>query len=362
MPVPVPVPVPEPVNPRSSVWLSRTGSDLVVIGDSEHADGVCAALHRISSRVHHVASVESALGRRWGRVQAHVLVSPLPEAKLKDAIVRLRFAGPVFVVVPEGFSDQRARGLYDAGSWAVFEWPSEALLLPRMLQERLRLTARRGGPATDGDEALARSIHTRLELARFSSPALEVDVDDGIVHVRGKVDSVWNKERVARTIEHVPGVKAVIAVGIRVVPPHRSDVDIERDIRGVMEIMLSESTRTVSFSVNDGAVVLVGNVPERDQLERLLSFVGNVRGVKVIRNLVTVSASASRRDRGLTRRLCTALRGLYPDCALEVTCFGSVVVVSGRVPRLSTKREIEQLVNRQEGIERVVNKIEIGTK
>lgn len=354
-----PSPAVESQGLRSSPLLARQGSELLVIGDAEHAQGVCAALRRVSDVVHHVRSVHQALERGGRRTRAHVLVSPLPEAQLKDAVARLRPAGPVFVVVPEGFSNQRARGLYDAGSAAVFEWPSEALLMPRLLQQRLRLTARRRGPAADGDQTLARSIQTRLDLARPSLPALEVDVDDGVVELAGTIDSVWKKERVSQMIAHVPGVRAVLTDGIRVVPPRRSDRDIEQDIRGVLQIMLGEQMRTVSFSVEDGAVVLVGNVAQRDDVERLLSFIGNVRGVKVIRNLVTVSAPANRRDRGLTRRLCTALASIYPDSELEVICFGPVAVIRGRVPRLSTKQDVEALVERQDGIERVVNKIEI---
>jgi len=261
--------------------------------------------------------------------------------------------------VPEGFSDRRARGLYDAGSAAVFEWPSEALLMSRLLQQRLSLTARRRGPVAHGDEALARSIRNRLELARPTLPELSVSVEDGVVEIEGRIDSVWKKERVAQMLAHVPGVQAVLTDAIEVVPPHRPDPEIERDIRGVLEIMFGEQMRTVSYSVEDGVVVLVGNVAERDGLERLLSFVGNVRGVRVIRNLVTISASANQRDRGLTQRLSTALASIYPDAELKVVCFGSVVVVSGLVPRLSTKQDVEALIERQDGIERVVNKLEV---
>lgn len=344
---------------RSPPGLAKVGSELLVVGDADHVQGICTALRHVSEAVYHVPSVQAAIERGGRRVKALILVSPLPEATLKDAVVRLSFAGPVFVVVPEGFSDRRARALYDLGTAAVFEWPSEALLMPRMLQQRLRLTARHRGSGADGDEALARSIRTRLEMARPTLPPLEIVVHDGVVELEGRIDSIWKKDRVSRMIEHVPGVRAVLTDAVQVVPPHRPDSDIDRDIRGILEIMLGKQLKTVSFSVDDGAVVLVGNVADRDDIERLLSFIGNVRGVKVIRNLVTISASANRRDRGLTRRLSAALRSIYPDSRLKVVCFGPVAVVSGRVPRISTKREVIDLIERQDGIERVVDKIEV---
>ncbi|MCA9709648.1 MAG: BON domain-containing protein [Myxococcales bacterium] len=345
--------------PRSAPGPLETRSAVVVVGDAEAADGVCSTLRRICGVVHHVPTVAAALESRRLHARAHVLVPPLPKAALEDAVTRLCFAGPVFVVVPEDFSDRRARGLYDAGTAAVFEWPSEALLLPRMLQERLRPLVRRRATPTDGDEALARSIRARLELARPVMPPLDVEVDDGVVELEGRIDSVWKKERVCQMIAHVPGVRAVLDDTVEVVPPHRPDADIERDVQGVLEILLGDALRTISCSVDDGAVVLVGNMASRDDVERLLSFIGNVRGVRAIRNLVTVSPTAHRRDRGLTERLSTALQHIYPDSTLRVACFGPVAVVGGRVPRLSTKHEVEGLLARQDGIERVVNKIEI---
>jgi len=334
-------------------------ADVVVIGDVDHAQGVCDSLRRISTSVHHVPTLARALERGLGRAMAHVLVSPLPEAELAAAIVQLRICGPVFVVVPEDFSDARARSLYEKGSHVVFEWPAEAQLMPRMVQERLELTPRPTGPVRDADLALSRSIRTRLDLARPSFTEIAADVDDGVVRLHGSTDSVWKKHQLEAMVVHVPGVRAVLGEEVEVIPPERADALIDRDLRGVIDIVLGSGARTVSFSVQDAAVVLVGNVSRSEDVERLLTFIGNVRGVKVIRNLLTVSSEASRRDRGVLERLHTALTEIYPDYRLRLACFGHVAVVGGQVPRLSIKRDIEDILAHQSGIARVVNKIEV---
>jgi len=210
---------------------SPSSADVVVIGDGSYVEGVCSALRQISSSVRHVPTLASAVNRGLGRAMAHVLVAPLPETKLAGAILQLRPSGPVFVVVPEDFSDWRARRLYDVGSHVVFEWPSEAQLLPRMIQRRLRLAARRQGPGRDGDEALARSIRARLELAgsatvpqqsfmpQRSWPQLSVVVDDGDVSLSGAVDSMWTKHQLEQLVGDVPGVRSVDCDAVRVSPP-----------------------------------------------------------------------------------------------------------------------------------------------
>lgn len=229
---------------------SPSSADVVVIGDGSYVEGVCSALRQISSSVRHVPTLASAVNRGLGRAVAHVLVAPLPETKLAGAILQLRPSGPVFVVVPEDFSDWRARRLYDVGSHVVFEWPSEAQLLPRMIQQRLQLATRRRGPGRDGDEALARSIRARLELASSAlpqgsvpqmlvpqvsmpqvlmpvpqvlMPQLSIVVDDGDVSLSGAIDSMWTKHQLEQLVGDVPGVRTVASDALHVLPAGLSD-------------------------------------------------------------------------------------------------------------------------------------------
>lgn len=346
----------EPTDPL--VRLGGLPPELVVVGDADYVDAVCLALETLATPVDRVRTVEQAVERGLERALGHVLVSPLPELSLGAAIDRLRVAGPIFVVVPERFPDAEARRLYDAGTQAVLEWPAEALLLPRLVKERLR-AAPRGGARGHGDEALARAIRTRLALARPLLPPLDVDVSGGVVQLHGRIDSIWKKERVSQMIAHVPGVRAVLTEGIDVIPVQRTDDAIERDVARVLEIMLGDLAKTVSATVDDGAVLLVGNVARREDIDRMIGLLGNVRGVRAIRNLVTISPAATERDRGMNDRLVAALQTIFPDSALRITCFGPVAVVQGTAPRLSTRREIVTLLEHQDGIDRVVDKVEV---
>jgi osmotically-inducible protein OsmY len=335
--------------------------EILLVGDRQRARGVERSLGQLRVMTRHLPSLAKAREAASAACVAVVLVPPLPETETLSAVHGLRAQAwanplPLFVVVPDEFGDRKARRLYDEGATAVFEWPYEAILLPQMVTDLLGAVPKKGDKA--GDAALSRAVRARLQLAEIAGEDVEVKVVAGVATLRGWVKSYWAKQRVENMLIHVPGVVAVLTANLEVRPRKRPDGELARNIRNVMRSVMPDP-KTVSVTVRDGAVVLAGSVDDHDDLARLVTVVGNVEGVRSIQNLVTVSAKATKKARGIANRLRSALESMWPSADTTVTVFGHVAVISGRVRSLADKRGIEALALDTPGIGRAVNKLTV---
>lgn len=285
-----------------------------------------------------------------------ILVEPLPELQVVDATRELSSEAPlhtVFVVVPEDYSDRRARRIYEAGAVAVFSWPREALVLPAMVSDLLGASPRRG---QRGDAALARAVRARLDLA--DDMKVRARVIGGNIELRGQLGSYWKKARLVDMLSQIPGVTAVRCEGIEIVPVERPDAQLRRSVRAILESVTGAEGHSISVSVEDGVVELSGTIGRHAELGRLISVVGNVEGVRGIHNHVTVSASTDK-ARGIAIRLSKKIEALCPDARAAVSVFGYIAVIDGHVSTLADKRAIEELARDTPGVGRVVNKLAV---
>jgi osmotically-inducible protein OsmY len=108
--------------------------------------------------------------------------------------------------------------LYRAGATVVFAWPSEVLLVPKVIGELIDAAAHGDTPQWS-DAALAASVTARLELAEGIGRGVTVKVTDGVAQVGGVVDSAWKRRRVLRILAQVPGLRSVTADDLHVCEP-----------------------------------------------------------------------------------------------------------------------------------------------
>ncbi|HET6584917.1 MAG TPA: BON domain-containing protein [Nannocystaceae bacterium] len=193
---------------------------IVLVGPREDTTHVQRALEEIRVLVEPVDDVEAAL-HRVGRSTFGIVL--FANDAHVDEVARLRSSDlaesiPLFVVMPERCSDKRARMLYRAGATVVFAWPSEVLLVPKVIGELIDATAQGDTPKWS-DAALAASVTARLELAEGIGRGVTVKVVDGVAHVGGVVDSPWKRRRVLRILAQVPGLQSVDADDLRVCEP-----------------------------------------------------------------------------------------------------------------------------------------------
>jgi len=330
-----------------------------VVGRGHRAQSISRRVDRLRLRVRIVSEVAEAVEKVSEATAAVVLVEPLPEeVPAVEAIEDLRGRGgswAVFVVVAEDYPDRRARRLYEAGATAVFAWPREALVLPAMLRDLLRVPAK--GGRSSGDAALSRAVRARLQLDDDAS--VTARISGGIVTLAGQMSSYWRKTRLVDMLGQIPGVLSVHCDAVEIVPVKRPDEELATDVRNVLLSVAGVDARTIAVEVHDGMVTLTGTVSRHGELGRLTNVVGNIEGVRGIDSHVSISSTTST-ARGLSSRLRKKIEAMFPTTRAIVTVFGTIAVLDGHVPTLSEKRSIEDLARDTPGIERVVNKLTVS--
>jgi hypothetical protein len=109
-------------------------------------------------------------------------------------------------------------------------------------------------------------------------------------------------------------------------------------------------------------VTITGSVRDKHEASRALQLIQHVRGVRRVFDYLVISPKGKKEDKALARRVRHAVETRYPDVRVDVAVFGSVAVLSGRVGRASIREEMKQLVYRQEGVERVVDKLSVSRR
>jgi osmotically-inducible protein OsmY len=329
-------------------------------------DAVESAVQELAVDVQRAGNLDEAVAAIAAfdvQVIAAVLVAPLPERPLPTAVAILRDATgptwPIFVVVPDETPDVQSRRLYHRGATLVFEWPREALLLPRVALEMLDVEPRRS-PATSEDLRLEKALRARLALVPGTSKQIRVEVRGGTAILAGEVDTLWMKRRIEQAAEQMPGVASVITRGLSVLPSGLDDREIARNIRALLRGAASVEEQTLAVSVNDGHAILTGTVSSRDELERLRELVANMHGVRSLTDRTDRAPSKKRRDQTVARRLQSMLTQLFPRADARVAVIHGVAELTGCVDRLEERRAIESRISRDESIERIASKIEVS--
>jgi len=140
-------------------------------------------------------------------------------------------------------------------------------------------------------------IRTRVEDRLMTSPAFEtadidVEVDSGIVKLKGTVDALWKRSSAETITEALRGVVdvqnelAVVPTGDFV------DEDIARRIIDALDRDARVDAEDVTVSVRNGTVTLTGTVPDRYARRAAYEAALYTSGVKEIHDQLAVSELA----------------------------------------------------------------------
>jgi hyperosmotically inducible periplasmic protein len=122
---------------------------------------------------------------------------------------------------------------------------------------------------------------------RVKGTQVSVDTAQGVVHLRGKVDSAEAKSAASDITQGVEGVKSV-KNDLQVVPPAaRQAVDAnDKDIAKAVETRLSQDSqlKMVDVRTDAGVVTLTGQVATIDASAKASEMARSVPGVKSVKN------------------------------------------------------------------------------
>ena len=143
------------------------------------------------------------------------------------------------------------------------------------------------------DSRLAVQVNTALwSDLRFPGRQISVDAQDGVVTLRGKVDSEETKKASDDIIRRLEGVKE-IRNQLQVVPPERrAEVDAQdHAITRALDARLKEDPQlkdaVIDTRVDAGVVTLSGQVRNAAARSRAVELARAVQGVRSVRNELT---------------------------------------------------------------------------
>jgi hyperosmotically inducible protein len=125
---------------------------------------------------------------------------------------------------------------------------------------------------------------------RVKGTQVSVDTTKGVVHLRGKVDSVEAKSAAGDIAKGIDGVKSVKNDLQVVAPTARKAVDAsDSDIAKAVGIRLAKDTqlKTVSVRTDANVVTLTGQVPTIGASAKASELARGVPGVKSVKNELT---------------------------------------------------------------------------
>ncbi len=163
------------------------------------------------------------------------------------------------------------------------------------------------------DQDLNKKIQESLSSGWFSKGFQNVtsNVNNGIVDLKGSVDTIENKNKVEDSVKKIEGVKQVnnqiivakesgntysdadLQASEKKFPQDGATTPQDRQINAKIRNKLnnglfSKGNETFTIKTNNGAVTITGNVKTLADVEKLSDQFSDIQGVKSVNNKVTV--------------------------------------------------------------------------
>lgn len=258
--------------------------ELLVVGDVREREALMPALDHWGPRAVGVDDVAAALPRMTAATAAVLLLAgAAPGAELRRLLDGAGAFDPavLLLVAPDALDGEGAAELYDVGAAAVLAWPAESLLVARIIDELI-------GPSTPtidelGDpgsgSALDQAVRARLT-ADTVLQAMGVRVLEGTAVLRGTVASAWERARLRRLVETVPGIARVIDHGVAVQDVHVSDEELRTVVDATLRSVGNTEARGLTIDVHGAIATLRGVAGSREVASRVCNALRRIPGIR----------------------------------------------------------------------------------
>ena len=146
------------------------------------------------------------------------------------------------------------------------------------------------------DSGITTAVEGGLKLDKGVFPNdVDVSTSQGIVTLSGSVDNLLAKERAVMAAKSIRGVREVIDK-ITVTPVSRSDEDIRKDIQTALQQDPATESYQTTVSVQGAVATLTGSVGSYAEKQLATRIVKGIKGIKEVRNDVTINYQAKRTD------------------------------------------------------------------
>lgn len=225
------------------------------------------------------------------------------------------------------------------------------------------------GRASEADDAIKSAIDkTFMVGTHLKADTIRAESKNGLVTLTGTVAQPYHRSLAKDTAEGVAGVRDVddqltVAGGIPVM-----DSDIWLDAKANASLLFHRDLNAtlIILQVKDGTVTMRGFVLDQKQKDLASEYVSYVRGVKLVRDEMTIARKSVLRsnnvawnmdDASVTAQVKSAFRsnGLISDLNTKVVTVDGVVTVSGVVAKTGDKSLLTKLATDINGVNQVIN-------
>jgi osmotically-inducible protein OsmY len=147
------------------------------------------------------------------------------------------------------------------------------------------------------DLEIKQQVLNRLELEPKIDPtAVGVSVEQGVVTLRGSVESEGDRASTERVVRVIRGVKGVVDDELRVksaARPRRQDRELEEMAREAIQWLTTAPGEKLKVKVRDGWLTLEGEAETPHQAQCLESVLREIPGVHGVENALKVAGNAA---------------------------------------------------------------------
>lgn len=264
--------------------MSGVDDELLIVGEVREREALMLALDHWASRSVGVDDVGAALSRLTvATVAVLLLAREAPEVELRHMLAGGAAHDPavLLLVPPDSLDEGAAADLYDIGAAAVLAWPNESLLLPRIIDELLP------SDDTPSEELLDASVGAPLEQAvraRLTADTvlhtMGVRVIGGTAVLRGTVASAWERARLRRLIETVPGIARVIDHGVAVYGASVPDDELRKVVDATLRSVGNAEARGLEIDIRAAIATLRGVASAREVGSRVCNAIRRIPGIR----------------------------------------------------------------------------------
>ncbi|MBD3321272.1 MAG: BON domain-containing protein [Chitinivibrionales bacterium] len=183
------------------------------------------------------------------------------------------------------------------------------------------------------DHEIVTAVRNKLLVDEaVSAHMIEISSEENIVVLSGTVAHLRARNRAATLAKTIKGVRGVVN-DIEVMPVERSDSRIRRDILQALALDPATESYEITVIVNDGAVLLEGEVESWAEKRLCRQVAESVKGVKEITNSIIVDFKTDRSDSeiqsDIRRKL--ELDPYVSEDLLDISVNDGIVALSGEV-------------------------------
>lgn len=220
-------------------------------------------------------------------------------------------------------------------------------------------------PARKTDAELQRDVMEELRWdTRVRQPDVGVEVQSGVVTLSGTVDT-WSARLAAQEAAHrVAGVLDVAnEIGVKVARSHqRTDADVAKAVRTALEWDVLVPHERIHTTVSNGVVTLEGDVDFWSQHDDAEKAIGNLPGIREVKNLVVVRPAAPRPSTSTVRAAVEGAllrRAEHAARRVQIAVVDGTVTLSGDVTTWAERRALEGAARGTPGVRAVENRLAV---